>query len=498
MSNEQPPLREVIPFKSGKRPSTFRKLNIDFAGTAIEEALNERDRQHQQEALILSSATAELLTEPTHHQSPPVTTTPPLLPVENYEDISKLKLPFVSDLPDIEEETPPVTTTPQQVNYTAVSSVAPARDFNRRANSLDRDAMPSGLFPGSTKKVYDALYIRTRGAITPTKTVQASRRDLLTWTGIRNLKTIDNHIRYLMATGLIVRHWELGSNEGSNYEVRLPEESHHHHSPPLTTTGGVSSLLSTTHQNTSSGYTQKLGSGGEGQITENTDTSTDRKTHKNDDDDDNTHTLDEFLKEIAEAACGVVGGKLINTEQERKQWKRLGRLLADELREAAERTNTISSVPAFFTAHLRRRLSRKSALIVETKEAQKSKPRNHQTFASEVNTSIKKEPGNASHHLTPVTGRSKFSLEECRRYAEHLHTTGQGINNPGGYATTIHRTGEADMLIESFLHPEAAHPSSNINISQCPDCQGTGFYYPQGVEAGVARCKHEQLKREGK
>jgi hypothetical protein len=92
---------------------------------------------------------------------------------------------------------------------------------------------------------------------------------------------------------------------------------------------------------------------------------------------------------------------------------------------------------------------------------------------------------------------SKFTIEDCRKYAKHLQATGQGINNPGGYATTIHRTGEADLLIESFLHPETVKPSSNLDTSQCPDCQGTGFYYPKGVEGGVARCNHEQLK-EGK
>ena len=93
---------------------------------------------------------------------------------------------------------------------------------------------------------------------------------------------------------------------------------------------------------------------------------------------------------------------------------------------------------------------------------------------------------------------SKFTIEECRKYAKHLQSTGQGINNPGGYATTIHRTGEADMLIESFLHPEAPDPSSSLDTSQCPDCKGTGFYYPKGIEGGVARCKHEQLRGEGK
>lgn len=92
-----------------------------------------------------------------------------------------------------------------------------------------------------------------------------------------------------------------------------------------------------------------------------------------------------------------------------------------------------------------------------------------------------------------VSVGSKFSLEECRRYAEHLRISGQGINNPGGYATTIHRTGEADALIETFLKPEVNFDHAPVDISQCPDCHGTGFWYPKGQEAGVAKCKHERL-----
>ena len=88
---------------------------------------------------------------------------------------------------------------------------------------------------------------------------------------------------------------------------------------------------------------------------------------------------------------------------------------------------------------------------------------------------------------------SKFTIEECRKYAKHLQSTGQGINNPGGYATTIHRTGEADILIEAYLHPEQAGSPLQPDISRCPDCNGTGFYYPKGSEDGVARCKHDKL-----
>ena len=44
---------------------------------------------------------------------------------------------------------------------------------------------------------------------------------------------------------------------------------------------------------------------------------------------------------------------------------------------------------------------------------------------------------------------SRYTLEECRRFAESLRA--EGIQNPGGYATAIHRSGEADGRIETFL-----------------------------------------------
>src|SRR5215213_11278725 len=57
--------------------------------------------------------------------------------------------------------TSPQPTSPQVTppHPTPANEIAPAKDFNRRANSLDRDALPAGLFPGSSKKLYDALYL---------------------------------------------------------------------------------------------------------------------------------------------------------------------------------------------------------------------------------------------------------------------------------------------------------------------------------------------------
>jgi hypothetical protein len=39
--------------------------------------------------------------------------------------------------------------------------------------------------------------------------------------------------------------------------------------------------------------------------------------------------------------------------------------------------------------------------------------------------------------------------------------------------------------------------SATPDYKNCPDCQGSGFWYPEGTERGVAKCKHARLP-EGK
>lgn len=112
-----------------------------------------------------------------------------------------------------------------------------------------------------------------------------------------------------------------------------------------------------------------------------------------------------------------------------------------------------------------------------------------------TNKNSNKELKNNTHTEASGGVGSKFTLEECRRFAEHLQKTGQGINNPGGYATAIFRSGEFDAQIEAFLNP--SNPSGAIKADGCPDCGGSGYYYPEGVEKGVKICKHEKLKGSG-
>jgi hypothetical protein len=89
-----------------------------------------------------------------------------------------------------------------------------------------------------------------------------------------------------------------------------------------------------------------------------------------------------------------------------------------------------------------------------------------------------------------VSVSSRFSLEECRRYAAHLQRTGQGITNPGGYATTIHSQWRADTLIDAFLRSQEERGDG----SQCTACRGIGFrFIERDGREGVIRCTHERL-----
>jgi hypothetical protein len=87
---------------------------------------------------------------------------------------------------------------------------------------------------------------------------------------------------------------------------------------------------------------------------------------------------------------------------------------------------------------------------------------------------------------------SKFSLEDCRRYAEHLRASGEGITNPGGFAQSIYRTGDADASIERFLGGDLSENSSVVAF-QCPDCNEAGFTHESILSRTVVKCKHPKL-----
>lgn len=273
------------------------------------------------------------------------------------------------DAPGPEKVTPPDPPSRGVTPPNPTRPVAPAQDFNKRANSLEKLALPAGIFPGASKSLYDALYVRTRGAIVPTRTIRATKRELCDWSGIRNVKTIDSHLRYFSAIGLVVSEWERGQNEGSLYEVLLPEETRglfigsRGVTPPDPTSPPVTPPDATSPQNLGSPSPQKMGSPHLTDPAIKSTTSTDLKTSfKTNTERDDDEAFAELVALLRNASREVTGRE--SAASEAGHWKEVAELLATELKVAASRT-TVTSAPAFLAEHLRRRLRKADAKQIE-------------------------------------------------------------------------------------------------------------------------------------
>jgi hypothetical protein len=244
----------------------------------------------------------------------------------------------------------------------------------------------------------------------PIREIKARQSELMLWAQVSH-NTLRAHLRHLEASGLVVRKWELGDNEGAVYEVFIPEEL-----PPPTTSTQPLPPPPTTNQKLGGPTNQNLLVGGGGQVSEESITSELSKTliKTNTERDDDDAALAGLYATLKAAATEVTGRGLSPAERER--WRELGEVLATELKIAAART-TVSSAPSFLTEHLRRRLWKKDKSQLQAEAA-----------ATAIST---------------ATQKPTFSTEQ---------------------------------------------------IAKCPDCGGSGFYYPQGYEGGVAKCKHEKLE----
>jgi hypothetical protein len=287
---------------------------------------------------------------------------------------------------------------------------APERDFNRRANSLERDAIPAGLFPGASKKLYDALYLRTRGAHKPTRTIQATRTELMKWAGIGSRNTFLNHMRHFLKVGLLIRHFEIGDNDGAAYEVCIPEEIDLSNlgSPRLTSAQPTSARLTST-QEVGGGSDQNVIRRDPGQTTENISASDSSKTsfktsEQNLDDEAAAAVCREFANELAQALSSREA-----TRADYSGMRELFDVILTEARIARDRTSVVSSPSAFVAEHLRRRLFKKS----------------------------KREMESETKAATPT--------------------------------------------------------APSVDASKCLDCGGSSWWYPNGPDKGVARCKHARL-----
>ena len=303
------------------------------------------------------------------------------------------------------DSTPPRDSTPSR---DPKGPIAPARDFARVANSIVREAVPWGVFGGKSKQLYDFLYSQTRGSIVPKMSVIISKLKLMAGADIGSEVTLKKNLDRLKACGLVSERVIAGVHGGNEFTVFLPEEI-------TPSRGSTPSTPSTPSTDSSSLYKREPLEAVEtspssaslmvdGQrISEGSKTSF--KTSIESDDDE---AFARLVSRLRLAVKEITGREASAAEATR--WDELAELLVAELKIAAGRT-TVSSVPAFLTEHLRRRLWKKEKRQIEAEAA----------------------------------GKNSASVPQ-------------------------------------------------VDASQCPDCFGTGMWYPEGYEKGVARCSHDKLK----
>ena len=241
--------------------------------------------------------------------------------------------------------TPPTNHPPTTHQPPTNQPIAPERNFSRVPNSIALSAIPSGLFRGESKKLYDALYQRTRGAVVPRRIIRATQSELMDWANI-SLNTLKAHIRHLSSVGLVKVYYRRGESTGADYEIFTLEDRLPAHHPPTT-------HQPPTNQNLGSPTHQNLVLGGGSQVVEESTVgqppNTSFKTkEENSDDDAHART---FLAKLIEAERQLTG----KVSSSGEKWEELAEVLISELRIAAART-TVSNVPAFLAEHLRRRL----------------------------------------------------------------------------------------------------------------------------------------------
>lgn len=123
---------------------------------------------------------------------------------------------------------------------------------------------------------------------------------------------------------------------------------------------------------------------------------------------------------------------------------------------------------------------------------------NETTIERESGTETKTESTLTSAPAPVVTQaggvcvKSRFSFEERVAYARNQSR----IKNPEGFAASERaEEGKFDEAIAAWQLEQERPNGTKLerDVRECPDCQGTGWWYPDGQERGAARCRHPRL-----
>jgi hypothetical protein len=86
-------------------------------------------------------------------------------------------------------------------------------------------------------------------------------------------------------------------------------------------------------------------------------------------------------------------------------------------------------------------------------------------------------------------------LEKERRERETQQTSEAFTSAPGATVAPDATVEPGDPYKRKALKENNKKESAPPDYKNCPDCQGSGFWYLEGAEKGVAKCKHKRLTK---
>jgi hypothetical protein len=236
-----------------------------------------------------------------------------------------------------------------KLNHSTKTEVSPVKDYQKVANSIVREVIPTGIFIGKSKHIYDSLYLLTRGAITPKRSVRITKKLLMAKAGVGSERTLLKNLSHLKNLGLLKIIEYEGQHEGNEYEILLPEEVIGQPTPPHSPHSPYSPQKVGTLPPVESGV------GGVSLITENTGTYASSKTYFKDSlNDDEKRLLLMTINLLNDAAKRATGKDL--TPKDFEALKEIAEIIISETDLARTRTHSVSVYLKLAAENLRRRL----------------------------------------------------------------------------------------------------------------------------------------------
>lgn len=322
-----------------------------------------------------------------------------------HDDLIKAEAPAPNVAPPSEEserEAPAVL--PDDLSAAAPPAaknptIAPEKDFARVPNSIKR-AVEAGKFPNSSLAIYLYLFSVTRGAVQPQRSVRMNKSKLLLGASLRTEKALVKNLAHLKSVGLVKITVFNGDHSGNEYEVLIPEEIEGFlptYLPTYLLSSGqwVPTVLRTVGRVVKTIDNKELKDALRLSF---------KDIEENDDDASAKRAANALAKLAADplaklaATLDESSRKLTNKSLSKKDadaWNELAKLLAAELEIAAARANSISSVPAFLTEHLHRRLSGKTETpktkVSKSLQVDRTQPAEAEPFVAEPLTAESRE-----------------------------------------------------------------------------------------------------------